>query len=72
MSYGVYIKCVTKGQALKIAEYVLRGTFDEHVSVSVIEQEEWVLKDTGEKSDWDTNIQHFVKKSNTEAVKCLD
>lgn len=66
MNYGVYIKCVSKRQALKIAEYVLRGTSDESVPVAVIEQEEWVLKNTGEKSEWGTNITEFEKKEKHE------
>ena len=45
MTYGVFVKCQTKGQAMKIAEWILHGTSDENPPVSIVESEEYVLSE---------------------------
>ncbi len=44
MTCGVYVECQTKGQALKIAEWIIRGTSDERPPVFVVDSEQYVLK----------------------------
>jgi hypothetical protein len=62
MTYGVFVKCQTKGQALKIAEWIQSGTSDEKPPVLIVESEEWILKTTEEYKPNKFNIKKSEAK----------